>query len=284
MAQWHPVLLTAPRPLRKVRVPQAQWAPRPRGGSSRLSGSEIREVTSPPAAGVSSSFGGGRGLDRTTCPWQAQGLPAVVKCDTWMNLRRYLVVVLRGLFPTATAPGVESDPAPLEADGGSSEQAAQGADPAGGLRALLARHPKLPADLAQHCLDNQACDEAETHLCWAKVLAALRRQQRSNLYAVVTKAGPHRPPWCLCSAAAACLHTFASRLQWPLHISSLRRGFGAPSRREHACDGLRGPTQDWERRFGSSSSHPWPGDASPTIPDGQALAGPFPAGRWPLFC
>lgn len=66
------------------------------------------------------------------------------------------------------------------------------ADAPSELRALLVKHPKLVSELAQYSLDNAACDPAETHLCWARVLASARRQQRADLWGVISKEKPDR--------------------------------------------------------------------------------------------
>ena len=72
------------------------------------------------------------------------------------------------------------------------DETSRDADAPSELRSLLVKHPKLVSELAQYSLDNAACDPAETHLCWARVLASARRQQRADLWGVISKEKPHR--------------------------------------------------------------------------------------------
>ena len=67
--------------------------------------------------------------------------------------------------------------------GEASEPVGAGSD----LTALLHAHPKIMSDLQQFLADNSAQDPVETHLVWAKMLAAVRRQQRGDLWQLVSK-------------------------------------------------------------------------------------------------
>ena len=104
-----------------------------------------------------------------------------------------MAALFRTLFPGSGTGASDEGSFVEESAQETGTEAGEASEPAGAgsdLTALLHAHPKIMSDLQQFLADNSAQDPVETHLVWAKMLAAVRRQQRGDLWQLVSKETP----------------------------------------------------------------------------------------------
>ena len=159
-----------------------------------------RQAGAPDAAGSRRSLNPGEGKHEGEETQGGQDADKMlVRCTTWGQLRRHLRTFSHSRFPGGTS--VET--------GGEGAQEGLADDevlhdrPAGILRELLDKSPRLPGEIAQWLLDNPAEGACDAHIAFTRCLAMLRKRQRQDLWSLLSKdlpapsarASPHVSLW-----------------------------------------------------------------------------------------